>query len=180
MFDEYKNEAFNLCHPWNVFTMIELTEIMRQKDDQVFTELLNRFRTASQTEEDIKCIQSRSITPTDDNYPSDALHIWAENKPVDEYNLTKLEQIPTTQFNLNAVDQYPQNVSKQDISKVLLRGRSETGGLDSQILIKETARVMPLTANIDIGDRLINGQMGTVIKIEVNQNTEKPTVIYIK
>ena len=39
---------------------------------------------------------------------------------------------------------------------------------------------MPLTANIDIGDRLINGQMGTVIKIEVNQNTEKPTVIYIK
>ena len=62
----------------------------------------------------------------------------------------------------------------------MLRGRSETGGLDSQILIKETARVMPLTANIDIGDRLINGQMGTVIKIEVNQNTEKPTVIYIK
>jgi len=37
-----------------------------------------------------------------------------------------------------------------------------------------------LTTNIDIGDRLINGQMGTVTKIEVNQNTQKPTVIYIK
>ena len=116
VFDEYKNEAFNLCHPWNVFTMIELSEIMRQKDDQAFTELLNRFRTASKTEEDIQCIQSRSIMPTDNNYPSDALHIRAENKPVDEYNLTKLEQIPLPQFILTAVDQYPQNVSRKYIS----------------------------------------------------------------
>ena len=56
--------------------MIELTEIMRQKDDQPFAELLNRFRTASQTEEDIKCIQSRAIAdPSENSYPSDALHI---------------------------------------------------------------------------------------------------------
>lgn len=45
VFENYKNDAFNLCHPWHVFKMIELTEIMRQKDDQAFTELLNRFRT---------------------------------------------------------------------------------------------------------------------------------------
>ena len=37
--------------------MIELTEIMRQKDDKPFTELLNRFRTGTQTEADIQCIQ---------------------------------------------------------------------------------------------------------------------------
>ena len=37
-----------------------------------------------------------------------------------------------------------------------------------------------LTNNIDIVDRLINGQIGTVIKIDVNQNTGKPTIIYIK
>jgi len=29
------------------------TEIVRQKDDQPFTELLNRFRTGTQTETDI-------------------------------------------------------------------------------------------------------------------------------
>ena len=123
--------------------------------------------------------RARSITSTDDNYPSDALHIWAENKPVNEYNLTKLEQIPSPQFTLKAIDQYPQNVTRQDINKVLSRGRSETGGLNSEILIKKSARVM-LTTNIDIADRLINGQMGTIIKIEVNQNTQKPTVVYIK
>ena len=179
VFDNYKNETFNLCHPWHAFEMIELTEIMRQKDDQPFTELLNRFRTASQTDQDIHSIQSRLITPSDSNYPSDALHIWAENIPVNQHNNTKLQQIPKPIFQLKATDQYPTNVTKQDIDRVLARGRSETGGLDFEIYLKETARVM-LTANIDIADRLINGQIGSVFKIDVNANTQKPSIIYIK
>ena len=61
VFANYKNDVFNLYHPWHLFTMIELVDIMRQKNDQPFAGLLNRFRTTSQTEEDIKCIQSRSI-----------------------------------------------------------------------------------------------------------------------
>lgn len=47
MFEIYKNDTFNLFHPWSTFKMIELTEIMRQKDDQPFTGLLNRFRTGN-------------------------------------------------------------------------------------------------------------------------------------
>ena len=42
---------------------------MRQKDDQPFTELLNRFRTPSQTEGDIQCIQSRLVNPENTDYP---------------------------------------------------------------------------------------------------------------
>ena len=167
VFANFKNDVFNLYHPWHLFTMIELVEIMRQKDDQPFAELLNRFRTANQTEEDIKCIQSRAIAdPSDNNYPSDALHIWAENNPVNQHNEMKLENIPGALFHLKAIDQYPPNVSQQDIDRVLARP-------------KETARVM-LTTNIDIADRLINGQLGTIVRIEVNQNNQNPTVIYIK
>ena len=151
---------------------------MRQKNDQTFIELLNRVRTASQTEDDIRTIQSKSITPCDPNYPSDALHIWAENSPVDGHNKNKLEELSGSLFTLKAKDQYPTNVKKQDIDRVLARSRSETGGLDYVILIKG-ATVM-LTSNISIGDRLINGQMGTVFKIDVNQNTQIPTVLYIK
>lgn len=179
VFANFKNDVFNLYHPWHLFTMIELVDIMRQKDDQPFAELLNRFRTASQTEEDIKCIQSRAINPSDNSYPSDALHIWAENNPVNQHNDMKLENIPVPLFHLKAIDQYPPNVSKQDIDNVLARPRSETGGLDSNIYIKETARIM-LTNNIDIADRLTNGQLGTVVRIGINQSNQKPTVIYIK
>ena len=63
-------------------------------------------------------------------------------------------------FTLKVTDQYPDNVNKQDIDRVLARGRSEIGGLDYELHLKETAKVMP-TANIDISDRLINIQIGT-------------------
>ena len=182
VFEEYKNNVLNLCHPWSVFEMIELTEIMRQKDDKPFTELLNRFRTATHTEDDLKIIQSRSLgnSINNTNYPTQALHIFAENAPVDQHNNEHLEKLRTPLYRLKAIDQYPQNVSKQDIDRVLTRGRSETGGLDSEILIKVNARVM-LTTNIDISDRLINGQMGTVTKIAIlNHNTSRPSIIYIK
>lgn len=144
--------------------------VMRQKDDQPFIEQLNKFRTGSQTDEDVQCIQSRSTSPLDDNYPTDSLQIWAENNPVTQHNNAKLKVRPTT------IDQHPANISKQDIDRVLATGRSETGGLDHNIFVKETARVM-LTTNIDIADRLIHGQMGTIIKINMNRNKKKTSII---
>jgi hypothetical protein len=62
IFDDYKIETHNRCHPWRIFKMVELTDIIRQKNDKAFTELLNRIRTVSHTEDDIKVIQSRCIT----------------------------------------------------------------------------------------------------------------------
>jgi len=126
-------ELFNIfwCFRLLLFIIIELTEITRQKDDQPFTELLNRFRNASHNENDIECIQSRSVAPTDTNYPKNAIHIFAENAPVDQHNKAHLECLSTLLHRLKAVDQYPPNVTKQDIDRVLSRGRSETGGLDN-------------------------------------------------
>ena len=110
VFEPYKNDAYNLYHPWKVFKLIELHKIMRQNDDQAFIELLNRIRIAKQTEDDINVIQSRSILPTDASYPTDALHIWAENAPVDNYNKKKLDELAGSVFILKAKDQYPTNV----------------------------------------------------------------------
>ena len=74
--------------------MIELVEIMREKDDQPFIELLNRLRVAQHTEADIRSIQSRAIDVNDkNNYPLNELHVWAENIPVMDYNNQQLEEI---------------------------------------------------------------------------------------
>ena len=79
-----------------------------------------------------------------------------------------------------AVDQYPAHVTKQDVEKVLAKGRSGTGGLDSVVFMKEGARVyVMLTTSIDIVDRLINGQIGTTVKVAIDQNA-KPTTVYVK
>ena len=86
IFSEYKNDCFNICHPWSVFEMIELDQIMRQQGDDKFTELLNRVRIGSLTDEDCKILSERIVKKSDDNYPREAMHIWAENKPVDAHN----------------------------------------------------------------------------------------------
>ena len=105
--------------------------------------------------------------------------MWAENKPVGDYNKQRLEEICKLLHVVKAVDQYPSNVSRDAIEKVLSKGRSLTGGLDFEIHIKESARVM-LTSHIDISDKLINGQLGTVAKISVNEISCKPSIIYVK
>ena len=33
MFENYKNDGYNLCHPRHIFKMIQLIETMGQKDD---------------------------------------------------------------------------------------------------------------------------------------------------
>ena len=159
---------------------LKLVEIMRQKEDQSFIELLNRLRVAQHTEADIHTIQFRAVDVNEkNNYPLNELHVWAENKPVMDYNNQRLEEILKPLHVLKAVDQYPKNVSRHEIERVLSKGRSYTGGLDLEVSIKEGARVM-LTNNVDISDRLINGQLGTVARILVNEVTQKPTIVYVK
>ena len=62
-----------------------------------------------------------------------------------------------------------------------LRGyenQSETGGLASTLQIKSNVRVM-LTMNVDLQDRLIDGQSGTVKHIEINDQ-HNISKVYIK
>ena len=59
----------------------------------------------------------------------------------------------------------PKNASIQKINQVLNRNQSETGGLPGILKIKINARVM-FTVNIDLQDRLVNGQLETVMHIE--------------
>ena len=63
------------------------------------------------------------------------------------------------------IDNLPKNASIQKINQVLNRNQSETGGLAGILKIKINARVT-LTVNIDLQDRLVNGQLETVMHIE--------------
>ena len=57
------------------FEMLELDEIMRQKNDIRFTELLCRMRKAECTIEYIELFNSCEITENCTNYPINALHV---------------------------------------------------------------------------------------------------------
>ena len=76
---------------------------------------------------------------------------------------------------LTAHDQHPEKATLEDTKRAL--HQNENGGLDYQVKVKIGARVM-LTVNLDVNDRLINGQMGTILKIKF-YNTYNAEIIYV-
>ena len=163
---------------WKNFKIAELTEVMRQKGDDTFINLLNNIRTGEITAEDEEILKSRFISPDDPSYPHDALHLFAENAPCDEHNQIKLNALQTQLHTVAALDILPPNVPASIIEEARNRKQTETGGLALILKVKIGARVM-LTSNIDIDDRLINGQIGTVYNVVLDRN-QAVTKIYVK
>lgn len=72
-------------------------------------------------------------------------------------------------------DSYPRGFSETTLEQVKNMKQSDTGGLAYALELKVGARIM--LCNIDINDRLINGQLGKVIRIKSGNN--RVEVIYI-
>ena len=66
--------------------MIELTEVMRQKDDMEYIQLLNKIRVGNVDEDVENKIKSRFIEKNNKEIPHDELHTIAENEFVNQYN----------------------------------------------------------------------------------------------
>ena len=93
VFGNYKDEILNIDHCWKYFLIAELTQVMRQRGDETFIDLLNMVREGNLTDQDAKLLKSRFIEPDNENYSSDAIHIWAENHFVNEHNKKKTPRI---------------------------------------------------------------------------------------
>lgn len=94
------------------FAMIELDEIMRQREDRMFAEMLNRLRTATHTEEDICTLKSRIISPLSEIYPNDALHIFATRNDIDHHNAQMLSKQTEEKIEISSINKIPNVVKK--------------------------------------------------------------------
>ncbi|XP_066921397.1 uncharacterized protein [Clytia hemisphaerica] len=155
----------------------ELDEIMRQKDDSDFIDLLNNVRVGELNSNDESMIRSRLITREHPDYPIESLHLFAENASVHLHNIQRLDTLPSETINVEAMDVYPRDFTESQITKVKNLPLNDTGGLSVLFDLKIGARVM-LISNIDIEDRLINGQLGTVTDVKFRNN--KAELIYVK
>ena len=161
------------------FQMMELDEIMRQRGDTPFCELLCRVRTADHTEDDLATLRSRELTPNLPNYPNQALHVYRLNVDVDERNSLMLNALApeNQQYSIKACDAVAGQTNHVNLSN-LSDKRSETGGLHCVLKLAIRARVM-LTTNVDVSDGLVNGARGEVVHIVTN-DTGKVTNILVK
>ena len=82
---------------------------MRQKDDVVFANMLNRLRVKRKKEpleeSDIKLLESRTVQPDILTAPPDALHLFYLNKDVDNHNEAKLATLETDVYTIKAEEE---------------------------------------------------------------------------
>ena len=156
---DYSALAPNLWQTY--FTMYELTEIMRQKDDAQFAELLNRIREGKHTK-DLSLLSSNSISSCDANYKTlkNELHLFPCNAAVDDHNTNVYNCAETEKAEINCVDAVIGDDTKEVKGKLLdqLKGKkmNDTGNLAERLCVA-VGLCYDTTHNIDVKDGICNG-----------------------
>lgn len=165
------------------FQMHELTEIMRQKDDLRFTEMLNRLRENKLTAEDKDIINQRIITPDCLEYPKQAPHLFIENKFVDTFNSNLLENLTTSKALIKAdTDVLSQAKLSAEVKLKLIKNlpenQSSTGQLKTHLVIA-VDMIYDISVNLDVADGLTNGATCVVKHIEYKTSMFRPAIIWV-
>ena len=165
VYQENKNNPMlSVDKLWNYFKMVELTEVVRQKDE-TFVNLLNNCRIGNVTDHDIYVLQSRHVDNfSKSEYPENAMHLFAENKKVMEYNEKLLSKNSNKMYAIPAIDKVPKEVINFQ-SVIANKSQMCTGGLATILKIGIESQIM-ITQNISVADHICNGQVGVVTHIK--------------
>ena len=181
-----------LCFPnkeilkdlWNsLFEKVELTEIMRQRNDAVFANMLNRLRVRKEDEPlqetDIKLLESRTVKENGLTAPPDALHLFYRNNDVSKHNDAKIASLSTEKYTVQAedIDQSGGRIVKVNTTPHNT-SRNDNTSLAPSLKLAVGARAM-LIANVDVSDGLCNGVSGIIKGIEFHNSTNMPSVVYV-
>jgi hypothetical protein len=133
---------------------LELIQVMRQQDVQ-FIGILNRFRTAIQTEHDIQCINRLCYRspPSDMTFP----HLFYTNVLADAHNKHVFDNTLGETYKFVAQD-VPSETCPP--SYKLSDKANLTGGLHAEILLKKDMLVELCAGNHVTHDGLVNGADG--------------------
>ena len=141
-------------------TMYELDEIMWQKDDRQFAELLNRFRIGQHTSADLNLLATHSITAEEAKSLNHVPHFFPTRQKVDQYNENVLQNSTCQKVIITAIDIPPSGSSpkfKQQLQAALDKRKPEsTGGLPKVITVAVNHQY-DIISNIAVQDGIMNG-----------------------
>lgn len=158
-------------HLWQLFTLCELTENMRQQGDNTFIDILNALRIGEMIAEHFVILNDKILTEATGEFGIDkALRIYPTNKQVDDHNTAVLQYFKdknVTMYTIKAQDQLvdaTRNLGNIDLNDIIPTDINKTGGLPKKIDIFVSAKVM-LRSNIDQASGLVNGAIGFITEI---------------
>ena len=166
------------------FTMFELTEIMRQKDDLDFAELLNRLRHNSLTEADMLKLKKCETVSTADDYNLNAPHLYAENFFMHLFNDSVISSMHTEKVIVPCHDSVASPKLSRDKQeekiKQISTDPSKTASLHCSLTVV-VDMIYDLNNNILTEDGLANGTSCVVKFIEYKQSVpNRPSIIWVQ
>ena len=91
--DDKFSKAYEIDPLWNIFRPVVLKTNHRQGEDQLFANILNRFRVGECNDSDIKLMQERVFHPSDPRIPDKKMYIFGWNSEVNEMNRECLDAL---------------------------------------------------------------------------------------
>ena len=179
---EYGPLATNLWKEY--FPIFELTEIMRQKDDNKWKQVLSKIRVCNHTLADIELIMTREISEEKSLKMIDTPHLFPTQDGVAEFNQVVLQRTPRQITVVTAIDSASTDITAAMQKLVLGAAQNKDvnsmGNLPYQLTIKE-GLLYDLTANVDVEDGMVNGAECRVRYIEKNAtNKTFPKCIWVE
>lgn len=158
------------------FQMVNLTQIMCQKDDLVFAELLNRVHVKQKTDvlsNEDKALLGQAVKDAKD-CPPDVLHIFATNKEVDRHNAKIIAAHHPNTVDIKAFDFIKDPTTGGLVQISDFKGQRK----DFLDTIQAAVRVrVMVTRNLDVEDGMVNGTFATIAHmVMVGQHDGEPVV----
>ena len=180
--DGYTALATNLWQQY--FQMFELSEVMRQREDKDFAEILNRIREGKHTEADIAVLKERilNLTPQHPDYPMNSTHLFSTNMAVDQHNHDIFHKSTNEKVKIKAIDIVLGDLSdelKERLKKQIPNDPSKTMGLYSVCSILKDAKY-DLTTNVSVVDGMTNGAECIIKKVDYRvPGSTRPSIIWV-
>ncbi|XP_062618486.1 uncharacterized protein LOC134280065 [Saccostrea cucullata] len=170
-----ENTSYPVDYWRDFFQVVELGEIMRQREDIPFAAALNSLR-IREADQQLSTEAQAMIHDCIREGPEDVLHVYPTNEEVNNYNLSMLRKSCDDLIEINAKD-FQKNPTN---GKLILREKpftsSKTDTLCSTLLLAINARVM-LTRNSNVEDGLVNGVMGYISHISFEKESSNISAI---
>ena len=163
------------------FYLYELTEIMRQREEYEFAQLLNRMRVGKLIQSDFVQLQTRVVPAHESNDGLDCLHIFSTNVAADDYNRICFNKCDSEKEQVVAVDTIVEVVST-DVKALVIKALNKKnvyGGV-ARCLDLAVGLTYDLTQNINVQDGLFNGTSGVLRFIQYMTGFEKPVALWFE
>ena len=166
------------------FKIYELVDIMRQKDDLAFAQLLNRLRLNVLTEEDKDDLRKRVVDRNSSEYPRDAVHLFAEKQGMYKHNEKIMNDIHGEEVDIPCHDTVASaNISQKrarELISELPDDPEKTANMEKVLTVKVEMKYN-ISVNVNVEDGLANGTTGKVKFIEYKiEGSNRPSIIWMK